>query len=332
MAEPPRRGLRAARRSGLTSPDPSAPARPDGHPTSDPAQEPGQAAEKAGGGTPAAEFTWENSSCRNQTRNGLPKSAGGSRLRWWARWASYLSKGARGFHSRQASARSAQRNRGLRRRRRTGCPCQSLASIQSTGRVVLAGGHADVPEILPTFDVFVLPSRYEGLPTAVVEAIVYGIPVVATAVNAVSDVVIPGETGLLVPPLREQSGAALILSEAGTPSFAGHWTRTAAAGPAAAGRPRRKCAEALSCPNHGVSENRPLPVSPGCTPRRIIWLWGDHLLRWWTAWHPRPKPISRGRRKPKIRVVTVLLSRNRLTVSVGDDDEGTETKRWASRL
>ncbi len=105
-----------------------------------------------------------------------------------------------------------------------------LASMQSTGRVVLAGEHADVPEILPTFDVFVLPSRYEGLPTAVVEAIVYGIPVVATAVNAVSDVVIPGETGLLVPPLQEQSGAALILSEAGTPSFAGHWTRTAAAG------------------------------------------------------------------------------------------------------
>ena len=41
-----------------------------------------------------------------------------------------------------------------------------LASMQSTGRVVLAGEHADVPEILPAFDVFVLPSRYEGLPTA----------------------------------------------------------------------------------------------------------------------------------------------------------------------
>ena len=36
MAEPPRRSLRAARRSGLTSPNRSAPARPDGHPTSDP--------------------------------------------------------------------------------------------------------------------------------------------------------------------------------------------------------------------------------------------------------------------------------------------------------
>jgi glycosyltransferase involved in cell wall biosynthesis len=69
-------------------------------------------------------------------------------------------------------------------------------------RVVLAGDRADVPEILPAFDVFALPSRYEGLPTAVVEAMTCGIPVVATAVNAVGDVVVPGETGLLVPPQR----------------------------------------------------------------------------------------------------------------------------------
>jgi glycosyltransferase involved in cell wall biosynthesis len=70
------------------------------------------------------------------------------------------------------------------------------------GRIVLAGERTDVPAILPAFDVFVLPSRYEGLPTAVVEAMVCGIPVVATAVNAVADVVVPGETGLLVPPQR----------------------------------------------------------------------------------------------------------------------------------
>jgi len=69
-------------------------------------------------------------------------------------------------------------------------------------RIVLAGERRDVPEILPAFDVFALPSRYEGLPTAVVEAMVCGIPVAATAVNATSDVVVPGETGLLVPPQR----------------------------------------------------------------------------------------------------------------------------------
>ncbi len=66
--------------------------------------------------------------------------------------------------------------------------------------MLLAGQRSNVPELLPAFDVFALPSRYEGLPTAVVEAMMCGIPVVATAVNAVGDVVVPGETGLLVPP------------------------------------------------------------------------------------------------------------------------------------
>jgi glycosyltransferase involved in cell wall biosynthesis len=67
-------------------------------------------------------------------------------------------------------------------------------------RVLLTGQRRNVPELLPAFDVFVLSSRYEGLPTAVVEAMMCGIPVVATAVNSVGDVVVPGETGLLVPP------------------------------------------------------------------------------------------------------------------------------------
>ena len=70
------------------------------------------------------------------------------------------------------------------------------------GRLVLAGERADVLDLLPAFDVFALPSRYEGLPTVIVEAMICGIPVIATAVNAVPDLVIPGETGLLVPPRR----------------------------------------------------------------------------------------------------------------------------------
>ena len=77
-----------------------------------------------------------------------------------------------------------------------------LAKTQPAGRIVLACERADVPEVLPAFDIFALPSRYEGLPTVIVEAMVCGIPVVATAVNAVGDVVVPGETGLLVPPQR----------------------------------------------------------------------------------------------------------------------------------
>jgi glycosyltransferase involved in cell wall biosynthesis len=78
------------------------------------------------------------------------------------------------------------------------------------GQVILAGERADVPELLPAFDVFALPSRYEGLPTAVAEAMACGVPVVATAVNAVADLVEPGVTGMLVPPARPKSLAAAI--------------------------------------------------------------------------------------------------------------------------
>ena len=69
-------------------------------------------------------------------------------------------------------------------------------------RMAFAGQRDDVAALLPGFDVFAMASRYEGLPCAVVEAMVAGLPVVATTVNAVPDIVVAGETGLLAPPGR----------------------------------------------------------------------------------------------------------------------------------
>lgn len=68
------------------------------------------------------------------------------------------------------------------------------------GRFLLLGERADVPALLPAFDVFALSSLYEGLPCAVVEAMTCGIPVIATAVNSVPEIVISGRTGLLARP------------------------------------------------------------------------------------------------------------------------------------
>jgi glycosyltransferase involved in cell wall biosynthesis len=68
------------------------------------------------------------------------------------------------------------------------------------GRVVFAGYRDDVPALLTGCDVFCLPSRLEGMPLVVLEAMAQGKPVVATAVGGTPELVVHGETGLLVPP------------------------------------------------------------------------------------------------------------------------------------
>jgi glycosyltransferase involved in cell wall biosynthesis len=67
-------------------------------------------------------------------------------------------------------------------------------------RVRLAGERDDVPELLAASDVFVLSSRSEGLPVSVLEAMAAELPVVASDVGGLAELVVDGETGLLVPP------------------------------------------------------------------------------------------------------------------------------------
>jgi glycosyltransferase involved in cell wall biosynthesis len=67
-------------------------------------------------------------------------------------------------------------------------------------RVELLGERRDVPDLLAAADVFVLASRSEGAPLSVLEAMAAGLPVVASAVGGVPELVAAGETGLLVPP------------------------------------------------------------------------------------------------------------------------------------
>jgi len=67
-------------------------------------------------------------------------------------------------------------------------------------RVVLLGTRYDVPDILADSDIFVLPSRWEGLPYVVIEASMAGLPVVATRVGGIPELVEDGVTGFLVPP------------------------------------------------------------------------------------------------------------------------------------
>lgn len=76
------------------------------------------------------------------------------------------------------------------------------AKVQSenlSNNFLFLGFRHDVNELLKTFDVFTLPSLYEGLPNVVLEAMASSLPVIATPVDGTKEAVIDGETGILVP-------------------------------------------------------------------------------------------------------------------------------------
>ncbi len=77
------------------------------------------------------------------------------------------------------------------------------ARVKSLGiveRVQFLGERTDVERLLPALDVFVLSSREEGIPNALLEALAAARPSIATAVGGTPEVLDDGETGWLVPP------------------------------------------------------------------------------------------------------------------------------------
>jgi glycosyltransferase involved in cell wall biosynthesis len=90
-------------------------------------------------------------------------------------------------------------------------------------RCIFAGLRSDVPQILPAFDLFVLPSLSEALGIVAIEALASGVPVVASRVGGVPEVVIHGKTGLLVPPGDAAQLAQAILRMAANPAKARQW-------------------------------------------------------------------------------------------------------------
>jgi len=82
------------------------------------------------------------------------------------------------------------------------------------GQVTFTGARSDVVEVLKTFDLFVSSSRYEGLPTVVLEAIAAGLPIVATQVSGNSELIQNGVSGVLAPAENPVGLAAAIVAMA----------------------------------------------------------------------------------------------------------------------
>ncbi|MDD5260033.1 MAG: glycosyltransferase family 4 protein [bacterium] len=77
---------------------------------------------------------------------------------------------------------------------------QEAKKLALTEKILFLGVRDDTLALFPVFDLFILPSLWEGLGLVVVEAMLKGIPVIASDIPGVDELVQPGLTGLLVPP------------------------------------------------------------------------------------------------------------------------------------
>lgn len=86
-------------------------------------------------------------------------------------------------------------------------------------RLVRLGYRHDVARVLAAADAFCLPSHFEGLPMSVIEAMLTGLPVVATDIRGPREQVVDGATGLLVPPATVDPLAAALARLAADPAL-----------------------------------------------------------------------------------------------------------------
>jgi glycosyltransferase involved in cell wall biosynthesis len=87
-----------------------------------------------------------------------------------------------------------------------------VKNLNLAGNVVFAGFRTDAPRLIGAADVFVLPSQFEGLPIAMLEAMALGRPVIASRVGGVPEVISDGVDGLLIDPLSPGQLAEKILA------------------------------------------------------------------------------------------------------------------------
>ena len=87
-----------------------------------------------------------------------------------------------------------------------------VASLGLAGRVAFLGERPDLGPLFSQADLFLLPSEQESFGLAALEALASGVPVVASRVGGLPEVIRDGTTGLLVPPHAPEAIAAAVLA------------------------------------------------------------------------------------------------------------------------
>ncbi len=95
------------------------------------------------------------------------------------------------------------------------------------GKVIFTGSRSDVPSIMKALDIFVLASLWEGEPNVVLEAMATGLPVIATSVGGAPELVIHGETGLLIPSRDPSALLEALLALKNSPELCSRMSRAA---------------------------------------------------------------------------------------------------------
>jgi sugar transferase (PEP-CTERM/EpsH1 system associated) len=99
--------------------------------------------------------------------------------------------------------------------------CQAMLNrAGASARAWLPGARTDTAQLLRAMDLYVLPSLLEDRSNAILEAMASGLPVVATSVGGNAELVHPGFTGILVPPMSAEMLAAAVSDYCRIPEMA----------------------------------------------------------------------------------------------------------------